>query len=131
MHRGFSHLTVIGVVLSLGAAAPASRWRTAHAKPTRAAQTVSDDAPPAGLSHGDWAQIRESIAASSYHASRIEKPGEEPSLVAPNRAQRYRTTFRPSGIEIASKPGPGQEWRLMVSVAGFGNQGNIRPLTSA
>jgi len=102
-----------------GAATPASHPRA-----------TSGDEPPAGLTHGEWAQIRDAVEASSYHAGRVE-PAEEPALVAANRGQRYRTTFRRNGIEIASKPVPGQDWRLGVSVTGFGYEGDVRPLPSA
>ncbi len=71
------------------------------------------------------------MEASSYHASHVARDGQDAVLVAANRQQRYRTTFRRDGIEIASKPVPGQEWRLAVSLTGFGYEGDLRPLPVA
>ncbi len=112
-------------------AAPAEPLPAQPSPASGRGQRVTGDEVPAGLSASEWGQIRAALEASSYHASRVEKPGQEPALVAANRAQRYRTTFRRDGIEIASQPVPGQDWRLGVAVTGFGYEGAVRPLPVA
>jgi len=89
------------------------------------------DEPPAGLTRGDWSQIRRAVQESEYHASPVAKPGEAAALQAPNRQQRYRTTFLQEGIEIVPQTPAGASWRLGVSVTGYGYEGDVRPVEPA
>jgi len=97
---------------------------------SKPAKNSSEDLP-AGLSRSEWTQIRRSIEASEYHAARVAKPGEAPTLHARNRQQRYGTTFRDSGIEIVPESPEGPWWQLGLSVTGYGYEGDVRPLRPA
>ena len=77
--------------------------------------TAPSEEPPAGLSHGDWAQIRSAIDEASYRVEPVKRNGGSLELIAPNRHQGYRTTFRREGIEIASKAAV---WTRLAAVAG-------------
>jgi uncharacterized repeat protein (TIGR01451 family) len=92
---------------------------------------VDADEPPAGLSHGDWNQIRQAMAESEYDASRTSEPGEPPALRASNRQQGYRTTFQREGIEIAPQAPRGAPWRLGISVVAYGYEGDVRAVDQA
>ncbi len=89
------------------------------------------DEPPAGLSREEWAQIRGLVAKGQYHAASVTGPGEPTVLKASNPRQGYVTTFRPEGIELASRPVVGNDWRLAVRVTGFGYEGEVLPLPAA
>jgi uncharacterized repeat protein (TIGR01451 family) len=127
-------VAVLGLALA-GMLAPAHRpTATGPALVTAAAAVArpSDaDAPPAGLSRKEWGQIRGLMENGRYHAASVARPGEPVVLKASNPEQGYITTFRTDGIEIASRPVPGTDWRLGVRVTGFGPEGDVRPLPAA
>jgi uncharacterized repeat protein (TIGR01451 family) len=86
------------------------------------------DEPPAGLSRGDWTDLQRQVAASSYQAARVAKPGPGPALRASNQRQRFAATFQSDGIELASEPSVAAPWRIGLSVTGYGYEGDVRPL---
>jgi hypothetical protein len=124
--------SVLALVLG-GMLAPAARPTTSAPAPVRAAaaRPFHTDEPPAGLSREEWSQIRGLVEKGRYHASSVAKPGEPKVLKASNPGQGYVTTFRPEGIEIASRPVRGTDWRVRVRVTGFGPEGDVRPLPVA
>jgi uncharacterized repeat protein (TIGR01451 family) len=96
----------------------------------QAARSAADDEPPARLTRGEWTDIRRQVVAAAYHASPVAAPGEE-VLRASNRRQRYATTFRREGIELASAASAAAPWRLGVAVTGYGYADDIRPVGRA
>ena len=86
---------------------------------------------PAGLSGEEWGQIRGLVEKGRYHAAPVTKAGEPVTLEASNLRQGYITTFAKGGIELASRPVAGLDWRLGVRVTGYGPEGDVRPLPVA
>jgi uncharacterized repeat protein (TIGR01451 family) len=84
--------------------------------------------PPAGLSPGEWSQIRALVEQGRYDAASVAGPGDRVVLEARNPEQGYVTTFRPGGIELTAAR---NEWRLAVRVTGYGRPGEVRPLLEA
>ncbi len=84
--------------------------------------------PPAGLSREEWSQIQGLVEKGQYHAASAARPGEPTVLEASNPRQGYVTTFRPEGIELASRPAAGSDWRLAMRVTGFGYEGDVQPV---
>jgi hypothetical protein len=127
---------LIVLALALGAMlAPSDRPTATGSDPVTsaaaAARPSDADGPPAGLSREEWGQIRSLVEKGRYHAASVARPGEPAVLRASNPEQGYVTTFRADGIEIASRPVPGRDWRLGVRVTGFGPEGDLRPLPVA
>jgi uncharacterized repeat protein (TIGR01451 family) len=119
-----------GVVSASSSSAARARLPFAHPR-VETARTAPGNQPPAGLTRGEWAEIQRQVAASAYHASVESRPGEAPVLRAPNRRQRYGTTFGRDGIELASATSTEEPWRLGVSVTGYGYEDDVRPVGRA
>ena len=131
--RGWA--TAADLPAAAGPVAARAHMKAAEAKPggvvgAVAGRSIADE-PPAGLSREDWGQIRGFLEKGRYHAASVTTPSEPPVLRASNPEQGYVTSFRPEGIEIASRPVPGTDWRLGVRVTGFGHEGDVRPLPAA
>ncbi len=97
----------------------------------KAGTLAKADAPPGGLRREEWGQVRGLIEKGQYHAASVAGPEEPAVLKASNPRQGYVTTFRPDGIELASRPGAGNDWRLSMRVTGIGYEGEVRPLAAA
>jgi uncharacterized repeat protein (TIGR01451 family) len=125
---------VVGGMLTPGhrppATDPAGPDRVRGAVGPVAGRSTAEE-PPAGLSREEWAEIRGLVEKDRYHVASVAQPGQPEALKASNPGQGYVTTFRPEGIEIASRPVPGRDWRLGVRVTGFGAEGDVRPLPRA
>jgi uncharacterized repeat protein (TIGR01451 family) len=91
---------------------------------------VQTDATPAGLSADDWRQMQKAMREADYHAAYGVGSGGRAVLVAANRAQGYRTTFRREGIELARRT-RASAWRVTVSLKAYGYAGEVRPLPAA
>ena len=128
-------LVTATLAVTLGATADVPGPRASRAAHRASAPTTSQtartatspDRPPAGLSGEEWRGIRRSILESEYEVATFSEDRQGGTLHAANPRQRYSTTFRAQGIEMASAP-DASSWRLGLSVTGYGHEGDVQPL---
>jgi uncharacterized repeat protein (TIGR01451 family) len=125
-----SALLLAGIVSAPSSSVGPKAWLPA-APPPGAARLAAEADPPSGLTGGEWARIRQEAAAAAYHAGPVAAPGQEAVFQASNRRQRYATTFRRSGIELAPAAPGAPAWRLGVEVTGYGYADDVRPVERA
>ncbi len=88
---------------------------------------------PAGVSSDWWTQAQAHIRQGEYQPRLARGAGTDQAqtLLAPNRAHNFRTTFSPEGVRVAPRTASAPDWSWGLTLTGLGAPGELHPAEPA